>query len=244
MGHDAGGEAAVDETDVADADRTDVGRVLATESGDFGSLLGHFYRGEMERTTAWRQRFDETTKWAVTIIAAVLAYGFSSSGTHTVLLAGIVVTTSFLAIESRRYQTYDIWRSRVRLLQENFFANALDPREGIEHDAWRKQLSDDLRRPAIKTPYVEAFDRRLGRVYLPLLVLLLFAWIFRITVFETEATWLQTAAIGGLPGWVTVGLVGLFYVGLVGIAVWPRERYAMRERAESDYGEWRDSEPK
>lgn len=237
MSPDAGREAGVEDTD-----RTDVGRVLTTDSGDFGSLLGHFYRAEMERTAAWRQRFDETTKWAVTIIAAVLAYGFSTNGTHTVLLAGIVVTTSFLAIESRRYQTYDIWRSRVRLLQENLIADALDPREGTEHEAWRKQLSDDLRRPAIKTPYVEAFDRRLGRVYLPLLLLLLFAWIFRITVFEPEAAWLKTAAIGGLPGWVTVGLVALFYVFIVGLAVWPRKRRAMAERTEARYGEWRNSE--
>lgn len=224
---------------VADTDKTDVGRVMATESSDLGSLLGHFYRAEMDRTTTWRQRFDETTKWAVTIIAAVLAYGFSTNGTHIVLLAGIVITTSFLVIEARRYQTYDIWRSRVRLLQENLFADALDPQEGIEHTEWRRQLGDDLRTQTVKTSYVEAFDRRLRRVYLPLLLLLLFAWVFRILAFDSGSAWRETAAIGRVPGVAVVATVALFYLAIVGVAAWPRQRRSMGEKRREKPGQWK-----
>ncbi|MFC7007189.1 DUF2270 domain-containing protein [Halalkalicoccus salilacus] len=43
------------------------------------------------------------------------------------MLVGVV----FLLIESKRFRDYDIWRSRVRVLQENLFANALDPSRGV-----------------------------------------------------------------------------------------------------------------
>jgi len=69
-------------------------------------------------------------------------------------------------MEARRYRTYDIWRSRVRLLEENVSANALDP-EGVEQPNRRELLSEDLREPRIETPTVEAVARRLRRVYLP-----------------------------------------------------------------------------
>lgn len=228
----------IDDEDRAETERTDIGREIATESDELGTMLGHFYRAEMDRTNTWRQRSDESTKWTVTIIAAVLVYGFSANGTPAVLLAGIVVTTIFLTVESRRYQVYDIWRSRVRLLQENYFANALDPSAGIEHDDWRRQLSDDLREQTIKISYFEAFKRRLSRVYFPLLLLLLFAWLFRITVFESEGTVLETAAVGEAPGIAIIGLVALFYSTILAIRFWPHERRAMGRRRGKDPGEW------
>lgn len=39
------------------------------------------------------------------------------------MLVGVV----FLLIESKRVRDYDIWRSRVRVLQENLFATASIP---------------------------------------------------------------------------------------------------------------------
>ncbi|WP_227380764.1 DUF2270 domain-containing protein [Haladaptatus halobius] len=207
----------------------EIGREMVDQSTGLGSVMAHFYRGEMDRITTWRQRLDETTKWAVTVIAALLAYGFSTSGTPAVLLAGIIVTTVFLGIEARRYQDYDVYRARIRLLQENLFANALDPSQGVEHRDWRRQLTDDLHDPTLKTPYSEAFARRLRRVYLPLLLILLAAWTFRIIAFAKNGTWVKNAVIGIIPGIIVLGLVAAFYLGLLWIAFRPRPRRAKED---------------
>lgn len=72
----------------------------------------------------------------------------------------MLVMAVFLGIEARRYQSYDVWRSRARPLQEDLFANALDPSAGVERPRWRAELSEDYRTPALKVPYQEALGRR------------------------------------------------------------------------------------
>lgn len=221
----------------------EIGREMVDQSTGLGSVMAHFYRGEMDRETTWRQRLDETTKWAVTVIAAILTYAFSSSDTsHAVLLAGMAIVAMFLGIEARRYQDYDVYRARIRLLQENLFANALDPSAGVEHHDWRAELSEDLRNPSLKVPYQNALSRRLRRVYLPVLAVLLAAWLFRITVLSSGQSILDAAALGRLPGLVVIGVVGLFYLVALGLALWPQKRQAKGEFDEADYGDWKEAE--
>jgi uncharacterized membrane protein len=209
---------------------------------DFVTLMTQFYRGERGRATSWRTRLDHTTDWAVILAATLLTWAFSDpTRPHYVVLVGIVMVTLFLLIEARRYQVLDVWRSRVRLLEENLFADALDGREPPRPE-WRTLLSDDLRRPTVKTPFVEAVHRRLRRVYFPLLVVLLFAWVVQLTVFEdTTMGVVEAARIGRIPGWTVIGLVAGTYVVLSALTVWPLERRAKgRLRADevADVG-WR-----
>lgn len=56
----------------------EIGREMIDQSTGLGSVMAHLYRGEMDRVTMWRQRMDESTKWAVTVISAVLVYAFRS----------------------------------------------------------------------------------------------------------------------------------------------------------------------
>jgi len=199
----------------------------ATDRDEFLSLMGHTYRGELSRTTSWRTRIDRTTNWAVVLTASLLTWAFSAdTRPHYVLLVGVVMVTVFLGIEARRYRVYDIWRSRVRLLEENVFANALDP-EGVEQSNWRELLSADLREPTIKTPVVEATGRRLRRVYFPLLSVLVGAWVVRITVFaESAESAVATAAVGGVPGAAVVAGVAVYYATVAAATVWPSGRQA------------------
>ncbi len=221
----------------------EIGREMVDQSTGLGSVMAHFYRGEMDRETTWRSRLDQTTTWAVTVIAAILTYAFSSSGTsHAVLLAGMVIITMFLGIEARRYQDYDVYRARIRILQENLFANALDPSAGVERSAWREDLSEDLRNPTLKVPYRNALSRRLRRVYLPVFAVLLAAWLFRITVLSSGQSILDTATLGRLPGSVVIAIVGLFYLTALGLAFWPQQRHAKGEFAETEYGEWKETD--
>ena len=117
----------LDEFDPEAPEEREIGRETVDQSTGLGSVVAHFYRGEMSRVTTWRGRLDTTINWAVTIVSAILIYAFSSQGNDIVLLAGIVIITMFLGIETRRYQGYDVFRARARMLQENLWANAPDP---------------------------------------------------------------------------------------------------------------------
>ncbi|NIB98113.1 DUF2270 domain-containing protein [Halobacterium sp. R2-5] len=232
-----------DDFDPTTADQREVGRDVGDDGGELGSVMAHAYRGEVDRVGTWRQRLDQTTTWAVTLMAAILTWAFSSpDNPHYVLLVGVVVVAVFLGVEARRYRDYDVFRSRVRLLQENLFANALDPTRGVESEDWRVQLSDDYRRPTVKVSLGEALANRLQRVYLALFSVLLAAWVFRITVFAPREDWLSTAAIARIPGVAVVAVVGVFYVALVVVAFWPRERHAKGEFREGDASDWKESE--
>jgi uncharacterized membrane protein len=228
-----------DDFDPEAPEEREIGREMIDQSTGLGSVMAHLYRGEMDRVTMWRQRMDESTKWAVTVISAVLVYAFSSSGTSpAILLAGIVVTVVFLVIEARRYRDYDVYRSRARMIEENLFANALDPTAGVEHHDWREELSEDYRNPKMKIPAREALRRRLRRIYLPLLAVLLVAWIFRITALSSGPI-IEAAAIGSIPGLAVIAVVGVFYLGTVVLTFVPQNRRAKGERTETDLGEWK-----
>jgi uncharacterized membrane protein len=205
------------------------------------SVLTELYRGELDRTTTWRGRLDKTTNWTVTIIAAVLTWVFSSSDNpHYLLLIGMLAVMTFHLVETRRYQRYDVWRARIRLLERDVFAAAIDPENRADHENWQSELATDLRRPSMKTPFIEAYARRYLRVYLPLQTVLLVAWGVRLTVFEPDQGPLTTAGVVGVPGEVVIAVVGLVYAAMAVVALWPRERQATGEMYDRDKeGEWK-----
>ncbi|MFW6320636.1 MAG: DUF2270 domain-containing protein [Halohasta sp.] len=185
-------------------------------------ILAHLYRGEIDRAVTWRQRLDSTTNFAITIMGAILAYAFAGEGAgHTTILVAMMVGLTFLLIEANRYRIYDIWRSRIRTMQQNVFADALDPEAGIEQVDWRAQLSRDYREPTAKIPFRRAVAHRLRRVYLPVLVGLLVIWLFHLSVYGDAESWITNAAIGAVPGSVVIVGVGLAYVGILAVALTP-----------------------
>lgn len=222
-----------DEFEPAGRKEREVAGELATDRSEFVGLMQHFYRGELGRTTAWRARIDRTTNWAVGLMATLITWTFSDPGNpHYIILGSLAVVTLFLVVEARRYRIYDIWRTRVRLVEENVFANAADP-EGVRHERWRELLADDLRKPRLKIPLFEALSRRLKRVYLPLMTIIVVSWGIRITLFApAEVDIRDAASIDVIPGILVIGGVCVFYVGMIGVAVWPTDRQAKGEKRE------------
>ena len=211
----------------------EVAAELADQQTEFISLMQHFYRGELGRMADWRARIDRTTNWAVGLMAALITWAFSAvDHPHYIILGSLAAVTIFLTIETRRYRIYDIWRSRVRLVEENVLANAVDP-TGVVHERWRELLAEDLREPTLKVPFLEALARRLRRVYLPLMTIIVASWGFRITVFSPEdvGMW-EAAAIGPIPGTVVVATVSGFYFTMLAVALWPTDRLAMGKKRE------------
>ncbi|WP_373325158.1 DUF2270 domain-containing protein [Halomicrobium urmianum] len=193
---------------------------MVDDSSGLGSVVAHLYRGEVDRAVNWRARLDSTTNWAVTIIGAILAYAFSSDEiAHSIILVAMAIGIVFLWIEARRFQHYDIWRSRVRSMQENLFAEALDPSQGVEQRDWRRRLSEDYRRPGTKMPLHYALAHRLRRVYLPLLLGLLLVWLFRL--HGADGPLVAAASISETPGWIVLSAVGVAYAALLALALVP-----------------------
>lgn len=214
---------------------------MVDQSTGLGSVVAHLYRGEMERTVGWRDRLDTTTNWAVTVMSAIVAYAFSGEVSHAVILAGLFMGTVFLFIEARRFRDYDIWRSRVRSLQENLFANALDPSQGVEHDTWRAQLSRDYRDPEPKIGYREALAHRLRRVYLPLISAMLVGWLFHLWAFSPDEPFPESAGLPGIPGSIVVTVVAIYFGALLIVAI-PLSSKGRGESGAADHGEL-DEEP-
>lgn len=219
-----------DDTEMpSERENDSIGTRIAEDLSAYTALTTDFYRGEIDRMSTWRSRLDQTTNWAVVLVAAILTWAFSSAeNPHYVILIGIFGTVAFLVMEATRYREYDIWRERVRTLQVDLFADvyASDPTPDTD---WQTRLSEELRDPAFEISFLQALSHRLRRSYLALLLILLLAWLTRITVFEPSEPWRQTASIFVIPGDVVVGVVAAFYVIAVGITVWSAREGRVQE---------------
>jgi len=228
-----------EEFDSTDREAREVGGAAAADQEEFLSLMPHYYRGEVSQSGNLLSRLDLTIDWAIVVVTAVLALAFQGGDAAAyLLLIGVVGVTLFLLFDVRRYRTFDASRARVRLLEENLFANSIDPR-GAPFEDWRSELGDDLRKPTLKVTYLEALSRRLRQVYFPLYLLLGVAWAFRITIYAPGETWRQTATVPGLPAELVVGVVGAFFLAVTAFTYWPRQRRARGEFHGEKPGEWK-----
>jgi uncharacterized membrane protein len=190
---------------------------------EFNTAIVHFYRGEVQRANTWRNRLDTTTNWAVLTTGATLSFAFSSpTNPHFVILINTVLVGFFLFMEARRYRYYEIWSSRVRIVETGYFTQILSPDSGVD-DAWMALLVDDLKTPHFTISEWEALGRRLRRNYLWIFVLLAACWNLKVYIHPVPAydfnAFIDRATIGVIPGEV-VFMVGIFFnAGLLAFAL-------------------------
>ena len=215
----------------------------AADRSELLQLATGFYRDEMRRTVAWRDRLDRTSNWAVVLSASILTFAFSSpENPHYVLLAAIAAVLVFLLIEARRYRQYDIWRSRIRLLEECFFGPLLAS-GSCERGEWTELLAADLKSPRYRISFGEACRHRLRRVYLALLLMIGLSWVARITAFEPGPFRMsRDAAIGDVPGTGVAVAVAVLYLAAAVVSVFPVSGNEYREaredgRADDEWGD-------
>ncbi|MDX1579479.1 MAG: DUF2270 domain-containing protein, partial [Gemmatimonadota bacterium] len=111
-------------------------------------VLIHLYRAAVGHADIWRQRLDATTNWAVITTAAVLTFAFSGRETpHFVMLLALLFVLFFLYMETRRYQAYNLWQRRIRVLHRALIVPALRPPEEVDEeliDTLFRKLADDF----------------------------------------------------------------------------------------------------
>lgn len=189
-------------------------RGLRLGSGEFTTAMVHFFRAEISRANVWRQRLDTTTNWAVVLTVAVISVAFSGpTGHHSVIILSTFLITLFLFIEARRYRYYELWSSRVRLMETDFYAAMLVPPFHPDPD-WAESLAESLLQPQFSITMWEAFGRRFRRNYMWIYIILALSWFakvwFQPFVAHSWTQVLERARIGALPGEVVLGLGVLF----------------------------------
>ncbi len=205
---------------------------------EYISAVAHLYRGELQRADTWRLRLDQTTNWAVLTAAGVLTYSFGEGHPSPwSIIAGLAIVTLFLFIEARRFRFADVWRSRVRMIEENFYGPILR-RDPVSPAAeWGTLVAVDLFRPRFKTSALTALRTRLLRNYLPMYGVLLAAFILKVCTQPTTAqSWEDVRQrLGGdgfIPWWAPVSVLGAFALGCLFVIVFGRHS------ANSDLDEW------
>jgi uncharacterized membrane protein len=208
--------------------------IFPTTTAEFVNALSHYYRGEMARMMSWRDRLDRTTNWAITGVGAMLSVSLSSPQSHHgVLLFAMLLVFLLLFIESRRYQFFHVYRSRVRLIERNYYGPILAPHGVIDPTHWMAQLGEDLRSPRFNMTITQAMARRLRRNYFWLFLILLLAWLLKTTsvlqaagpaqMVQSTGELFNNAAIGYVPGWAVLVLIFSFYGWMVYVMLKHRE---------------------
>jgi len=206
--------------------------IFPANSVEFVNALSHYYRGELSRMMSWRDRLDRTTNWAITGVGAMLSVSLSSPQSHHgVLLFAMVLIFLLLCIESRRYRFFHVYRSRVRLIERNYYVRIFSTRDVVDPTHWMNQLGEDLRLPRFTITITQAMARRLRRNYIYLFLILLLAWFLKTTtrmlagpeIVHSTAELFSNASIGYVPGWVVVIMIICFYSWMLYIMYRHRE---------------------
>ena len=193
-------------------------------SAEVGALA-HLYRGEVYRSTLWRQRLDTTTNWSVVTLGVALSIAFASpeASPLPLVLVGVLIMF-FLKLEARRYRYFNVWRARCRWMETHFYAPML--REGDLHldERWQDTLAEDYLYPRHHISLPVAMGRRIRRNYLWILLIQTMAYIGKLVVHPDPVSsfseFLVRADIGPVPGIVILALGAVYCATWTGMAFW------------------------
>jgi len=184
---------------------------------EYIAALSHFYRAEMHRSLVWRTRLDTTTNWAILATLAILTASLQNPAyAREALLMGMFSNVVFLVIEARRFRFFDVWRARVRMLEENFYGGILRRDQSSPDFRWGTQVADDLLCPRFHLTRLQAFRARLMRNFRFIFLFLLVAWVAsRVSPMAPD----HNFGLSALPGWAPDAIVAILYLSLLGISI-------------------------
>jgi uncharacterized membrane protein len=185
----------------------------ALTRSEYIMALSHLYRGELQRSISWRIRLDTTTNWAIIAGVGILTFSFQNPGyAPQTLLAGMYANLLFLLLESQRFRFSEVYRARVRMVEENFYVPLLRRDLVSPMTDWGPRVAEDLMHPRFHVTMRQAIRARLARIYLPLYLAQLVGWLSLVAWRRPDdVSVLKMLQIGRLPGWAPLALmVGLF----------------------------------
>jgi uncharacterized membrane protein len=110
-------------------------------------------------------------------------------------------------------------------MERNYYAEIFAP-TGVIDITWYRTLGHDLREPLFLISLRAAMSRRLRRNYCWMFLILLLAWVIKITSRLPQQTGarvglhsldetIANAALGPAPGWLIIAIVASFYAWLL-----------------------------
>ncbi len=203
------------------------------------SAVAHLYRGEVYRSTLWRQRLDTTTNWAVVTLGIALSIAFAApkASPLPLVLVGILIVF-FLMLEARRYRYFNVWRARCRWMERHVFAPML--RDGDLHleDDWHEILAEDYLHPRHHVSLRVAIGRRIRRNYFWILIIQTVAYLGKLIVhptpLESLAQLYERADVGPIPGEIMLSFGALYCLSWGLIALWSWRKDSRRAESRQD----------
>jgi uncharacterized membrane protein len=193
----------------------------AFNAAELGAIA-HLYRGEVYRSTIWRQRLDTTTNWSVVTLGVALSISFSSpqASPLPLVLVGVLILF-FLMLEARRYRYFNVWRARCRWMETHIYAPMLHDGDLHLEEGWQRTLAEDYWRPRYHVSLWVAIGRRIRRNYFWILLIQSLAYLGKLIVhpapLANAGEFFTRAAVGPVPGWIMLCL-GAAYVAILGLA--------------------------
>jgi uncharacterized membrane protein len=150
---------------------------------------------------------------------------------HGVLLFAMLLIALLLLIEARRYRFFDVYRARVRLMERHYFSRIFSGDGQLAEQGWQLALAQSLRKPTFRITQLQAAARRLRRNYAWMFLILLFAWLLKISsamlqpagaAVDVQAPYLDviaSAQLGPVPGGMVMAAVGCFHLLLLWIGL-------------------------
>lgn len=187
---------------------------------EYISAMVHFYRGELNRANTWRLRLDTTTNWAILTVTGLLSFAFGvESHTHGSIVLGMFLVLHYLTLEARRYRFFDVWRNRVRKIEENFYGPLLTRDLHSPEHNWGKLVAKDLLRPGFKITYMQAFKARFKANYIILYLILGLSWALKLLMHPHKNTgsFYQEMSMGPIPWYVIATIVLCLYLFFLGV---------------------------
>ncbi len=191
-------------------------------------MLAHLYRAEVYRSTVWRTRLDTTFNWAVVTTGIALSLVFSSAGNSPLPLVLVaLLDLVFLAIEARRYRYFNVWGTRVRIMEVSMYGPLLRGQGVRVDDGWNEKLASDYDRLRFRIGFLEAMGLRLRRNYLALFAVQALSYATKICIHPIpiqsfDELW-DHAAIGPVHGSAVLGVGVVFHASLIAVAVLTRK---------------------
>jgi hypothetical protein len=138
------------------------------------------------------------------------------------MILNALLVTLFLFIEARRYKYYELWSSRVRLMETDFFAAMLVPPFGPAPD-WAENLAESLLQPHYPITTWEALGRRYRRNYFWMFTMIFLSWVSRLWLTPSPAfsldVFFERAALGSLPGSLVFAIFLAYNVGWMALGL-------------------------
>lgn len=200
---------------------------------DDATLLA-FYDQEVKRVLFFRRAMDLTRNLAIAIVAgmALVVFGLPEAS-HLVLFLGSLTVFTLALIETRSYRFADVSERRVRTVEQNYFARALDP-SLAPAPGWKEELAKGLAHFALQIGFLEAFAVRILHNYFLIFLALDACWFSKLYLYPAPASSLQSfvhrADLGFVPGPLVLSVVVPVWGSYIVLVVWLLGKQSGREQ--------------